>query len=103
MTVAVPTKAEVRAWAGVPSTTVDDTALQLVIDAELETQAALCRVDPYTAGLHQAALRRCARHLAAKGVPLGVTGDAELGAAQLTSWDAETERLERPLRLGVLA
>lgn len=98
-----PTLDEVRLWTGVPATSLPDVALQLVLDSELETQAALCDIDPYTAGLHQAALRRCARQLAAKAVPLGMAGDAEIGTAQLQSWDAEVERLERPVRKQVLA
>lgn len=98
-----PTVAEVRAWTGVSAASVSDEALASVLAAELEAQALLCSVDPYTDGLHQAALRRCGRELAARGVPLGVTGNAEVGSATLPSWDAEVERLERPYRLGVLA
>ena len=52
--------------------------------------------------LEQAILRRVARAVAARGVPLGLVGiDAEHGAATLPRWDAEIERYERPWRIMV--
>lgn len=97
-----PTVEDVRLWAQVPATSVSDELLGHVLAAELGIQAELCGVEPYTDALYQAALRRCARELAARGVPLGMTGDAELGTARLATFDAEVERLERTSRLGVL-
>jgi hypothetical protein len=98
-----PTLAQVRKWTGVSSTSIDDAELQSVMDAELENQSKACRrvdratgaVRPYTADLYQAVLRRCARHLATRGIPLGQTpGSDEFGPTRLSSFDAEIERLE---------
>lgn len=98
---APPDTTQVRDWTGVTSLT--DTALRAIIDAEVWSQAQVCRVDPYTPNLYQAVLRRCARELAARGVPLGgmAAGDGEYGPAQLATFDAEVERLEGPSRIAV--
>lgn len=99
-----PTLDDVRTWTQVPASAVDDASLQHVLNAESDLQAAQCDVTSDSDALYQALLRRCARHLAARGVPLGITGDSELGAQQqLQTWDAEVQRLERPYRLQVLA
>jgi hypothetical protein len=75
----------------------------MVLDAELTNQAKACRRTdpatateiPYTADLYQAVLRRCARHLAARGIPLGQTpGSEEFGPTRLSTFDGEIERLE---------
>lgn len=99
----LPDLADVRAWVNVPATLVSDPMLEGVIAAEAAVQARLCRVpdDPAVlpADLSQALLRRCARHIAARGVPLGMLGaDTEFGPARLARWDAEVERLEGPSR-----
>ena len=99
---APPDLAKVRSWTGVNVSSIDDAALQVVIDAEVWSQAQVCTVDPYTPNLYQAVLRRCARELAARGVPLGgMTAEAEYGPAQLATFDAEVERLEGPSRIAV--
>ena len=69
--------------------------------AALEDQAAQCTTDPYSDALHWAALRRCARSLAARSSPLGVISElGEFGgAATLRQLDAEIEQYERPYRL----
>lgn len=97
-----PDVAKVRRWTGVSASSISDEDLGLVLEAEVDGQAEVCRVDPYNAALYQAVLRRCARHLAARGVPLGMTsGEAEYGPARLASFDAEVERLEGPYRIAV--
>jgi hypothetical protein len=92
--------ADVRAWIQVPATVLTDEQLELVAGAEQVQQAAYCHWDE-AAGLpdtlYQAHLRRVARHVAAKGVPLGLIGlDAEYGTSRLVRWDAEIDRLEAP-------
>lgn len=102
--VPAPTVAEVRAWCGVAVNVLADEALTIVIDAETELQAArVCGLpDTYPAelpsSLYQALMRRIARQLAARGVPLGVTGADEYGPVVLPSYDTEIERLEAPWR-----
>jgi hypothetical protein len=94
-----PTLAEIRAWIGVPVTSMDDAALGWVAAAEQAAQAATCEPLPDTLpdDLHQSFMRRVARHVAARGVPLGLIGlDSEYGASRLVRWDAEVDRLEAP-------
>lgn len=102
-----PDLADIRAWVLVPATVVDDAALTRVAGAEQSAQSALCSAgDPgvdLPDALYQALLRRIARHLAAKSVPLGLLGvDSEFGTARLSKWDSEVERLEGPYRAMVL-
>jgi hypothetical protein len=97
-----PNRDQVRRWTGVSASSITDEELQVVVDAEVFGQAQVCRVDPYTPTLYQAVLRRCARELAARGLPLGLTsGESEYGPARLSTFDAEVERLEGPLRIVV--
>lgn len=106
-----PDLVDIRAWVLVPATVIDDAALTRVAGAEQSAQLALCPapdpgVDPpldLADDLYQALLRRIARHLAAKSVPLGLLGvDSEFGTARLSKWDSEVERLEGPHRAMVL-
>jgi hypothetical protein len=99
-----PDLAAVRAWTGVPATAMPDDVLQNVCDAESAAQGEVCTIgDTLSADLSQAFLRRVARHVAARGVPLGLLNvDAEFGSSRLSKWDAEVERLEAPHRMVVL-
>jgi hypothetical protein len=97
-----PTLEEVRDRLKVPAAVVDDAHLQDILDAEQSDQQAVCRTDPYPAQLRSALFRRCARAIAAEGVPLGILAD-EFGQTSLRANDAEITRLEgpfSPLRLG---
>lgn len=95
-----PVLADIRKWTGVPATVLDDDELDRVAGAEQESQYAILLYPAEVElpdAIYQAFLRRVARHLAAKNVPLGFLGvDAEQGTARLASWDAEVARLERP-------
>lgn len=91
----VPTFPEVKSYLGTSSAS--DAAVRLALEAETATQARVCRVDPYSADLGNALMRRVARNLAMKNVPLGVQMD-ELGAVRLGSTDPEVRRLEAPYR-----
>ena len=100
-----PELADLRATLKVPATVLPDDQLDVVAAAE---QAAQRRLDWGTGDLPADALggfiRRCQRHIAARGVPLGVLGtDSEFGAVRLTSWDAEIDRLEAPYAVPVVA
>lgn len=97
-----PTPDQVRTWTGVSASSLDEEQLAIILDAEVYGQAQVCRVDPYNPNLYQAVLRRCARHIAARGLPLGMTsGESEYGPARLATFDAEVERLEGPNRIVV--
>lgn len=107
----VPTVAEIRAWLKVSETAVSDAELTDVLDAEAQIQQQSCRVpdtwpdDPatYPPALRLALFRRCGRTVAARGVPLGLTGGEEYGPTRLPTFDPEIERLERRLRRFVAA
>jgi hypothetical protein len=88
-----PTPEEVRTRLGVPVETVPDDELADVLAGEIDGQDEDCRTEPYPASLRLALFRRCARSLAAKGVPLGILMD-EFGSTSLRANDAEIFRLE---------
>ena len=102
-----PTLAEVRAWLKTPATVLDDGQLDVIAGAEQVAQTHLLGWD--TAGdlpadLAASFYRRCARHAAAKGIPLGILGaDAEYGAVRLSRWESEVDRLEAPYFVPVIA
>jgi hypothetical protein len=79
-----------------------DTQLQQALDAESAAQRKVCAVPAeYPADLREALLRRVARNLAMRPIPLAVLqGDAEVGSSVLPGSDPEVRRLEKPyLRL----
>ena len=98
----LPTPAEIRAWCGVSPTSLPDDQLQVIYDGEAANQFRVCRIpdpDDRTADQILALYRRCARAIAAKGVPLGTQpGSDEYGPQRLASFDAEIERYEGPTR-----
>lgn len=83
---------------------VDDTSrdseIQNALNAEQAAQRAVCRVPAaYPADLREALLRRVARNLALRGLPLAVLqGDGEAGDTILPGRDPEVKRLEAPHR-----
>ena len=101
-----PTSAEIRDWLKLTADQLSDHDLEVIRSGELGAQATDCRIpdDLARAGLLPAALvestyRRCARAVAARGLPLGYrSGDGEFGAQALPTYDAEITRLERPWR-----
>lgn len=101
-----PTTAQVRAWLNLSTAQISDHELEVIRFAELGNQLDECRVpaELAAAGLLPATLvasmyRRCARAVAARGVPLGYrSGDDEFGPLRVTSYDVEVSRLEGPLR-----
>ena len=97
-----PTLAEVRGWLKLTTDQISDHDLEVVRSAEIVNQADECRIpaELVDAGLLPAPLvasiyRRCARAVAARGIPLGYrAGDDEYGPMRLPSYDAEITRLE---------
>jgi hypothetical protein len=78
-----------------------DADIEDALDAEASAQRDAVRVPAaYPASLRQALLRRVARNLAMRGLPLAVLqGDAETGdTTVLPGNDPEVRRLERPHR-----
>lgn len=95
---AMPDIADLDAYLKTHSATDDE--LQDALDAEAANQRKVCKVPAaYSADLRQALLRRCARNLAMRRIPLAVLqGDAETGSTTLPGSDPEVRRFERPYR-----
>lgn len=92
----LPDVDKVREWTGVSVTSCSDDLLKQVMAGEAANQEKACLIDDpddRDPDLIQAFYRRCARELAARGVPLGVV-QGEAGPARLGSFDAEIDRLE---------
>lgn len=103
----IPTSPQIRDWANVSVQSVSDEQLDLIRAAELALQAATCSwVGPdYPDALAQALLRRCARELGSRQLPLGLAGDSagEYAPVRMPSYDVEVERLEAPYRVIAVA
>jgi hypothetical protein len=83
------------------STSWSDDDVSGALEAELAAQRRMCRVPAaYSADLREAVLRRVARNLAMRRLPLAVVrGDGEAGESNiLPGADPEIRRLERPYR-----
>lgn len=95
----MPTAADVRAYVG--DTSADDTELGGVLAAEAAAQRARCQVPAaYPPDLREALLRRCARNLAARRVPVASFTAFEGGgtSTRVPARDPEIRRLEAPYR-----
>lgn len=92
------TLADLRAYLG--ATSVTDAELTSALHAERAAQAQRCRVDPFTHELREALMRRVARNLAARSVPVATFTSFDGGATstRVPSVDAEVRRLEGPYR-----
>lgn len=77
-----------------------DSDLSAALDAERSAQADACRVDDFTPALREALLRRVARNLAARSVPVAQFSSFEGGSTstRVPTKDAEVSRLEAPYR-----
>lgn len=96
--VQMPDVPAVVEYLGETSATEDE--VQGALDAELAAQRGVCRVRAvYPPDLREALLRRVARNLALRSLPLAVLrGDAEAGSTVLPGKDPEVRRLEAPHR-----
>lgn len=92
------TLADLHAYLG--ATSVTDAELTSALHAERAAQAQRCRVDPFTHELREALMRRVARNLAARSVPVATFTSFDGGATstRVPSVDAEVRRLEGPYR-----
>jgi hypothetical protein len=92
------TVGQLRVYLGDVSDT--DSTLLEALAAERVAQADRCRVDRYTEALREALLRRVARNLAARRVPVATFTSFEGGgtSTRVPSTDAEIARLEGPYR-----
>lgn len=102
----LPDVAAVRSWSSVTTASLSDDQVQQIIDTEAALQAACCVwEDDYPISLAQALLRRAAREIAARQLPLGLSADTggEYAPVRLPSFDAEIERLEAPYRVVAIA
>ncbi|SIQ07178.1 hypothetical protein [Micromonospora avicenniae] len=96
----MPTTDDVAAYLREGAASWETEDLQDALDAEAAAQRAVCRVRAvYPDDLRQALLRRVARNLALRQLPLAVLqGDAEVGSSILPGRDPEVRRLEAPHR-----
>lgn len=95
----MPFAGDVVEYLGATSHTTDE--IQDALDAEAAAQRAVCRVRAvYPDDLRQALLRRVARNLAMRQLPLAVLqGDGDIGGSSiLPGRDPEVRRLEGPHR-----
>ncbi|HEY0700300.1 MAG TPA: hypothetical protein VGD43_21155, partial [Micromonospora sp.] len=95
----MPNADDVVDYLGPISATLDE--VQGALNAEAAAQRSICRVGAvYPADLREALLRRVARNLALRSLPLAVLqGDAEAGSnTVLPGRDPEVRRLEAPHR-----
>jgi hypothetical protein len=94
----MPALGDVKGYLGDTST--NDEVLQDALDAETAAQMGVCTLPAvYPLDLREALLRRVARNLALRGIPLAVLqGDAETGNLTLPGRDPEVRRLEAPHR-----
>lgn len=100
----MPDLAACKEYLGIDDTS-RDAEVQSALTAEAAAQRAMCRVPAaYPADLAEALLRRVARNLALRMLPLAVLrGDGEAGDTILPGRDPEVKRLEAPhrrLRMG---
>lgn len=91
-----PTTADLAAY--IKTDRVSEADLAGALASALESQAKRCYVDPYNNDLYEAALRRAARILAARGAPLGALDLGPMGSSPLVRYDAVIEELEGPDR-----
>jgi len=107
MAATIPTVTDVRAWTSVTVQSLSDAQIAQIIATESALQAAACswEVDAYPVSLAQAMLRRCAREIAGRQLPLGLTADTtgECAPVRLPAYDVEIERLEAPYRVIAVA
>lgn len=98
VTLARVTVVDVRDYLGETSAT--DPVIAQALLAEQFAQARRCRIDPYTPDLREALLRRVARNLAARAVPVTSFTSFDGGgtATRVPSTDPEIVRLEAPYR-----
>jgi hypothetical protein len=105
----LPDVTTVRGWANVTAQSLTDEQIEQIIDAEAALQGAVCRYasanGDMPAALAQALLRRCAREISARQLPLGLTADTsgEYAPVRLPNFDAEINRLEAPYRIVAVA
>ena len=92
----VPTAEEVATALGREAADIEDQYA-----AEVADQASRCRVDPYTPALAAALVRRVARAIAMKSLPLAIL-PGEAGDTRLGPSDPEVRRLEAPFRKVVI-
>lgn len=98
-----PAVADLLDYLALDGATYDQGQAQAALDAALEVQESLCEMEPYTASLHEAALRRAAATLAGRGAPLGQMDAGAFGQFPLIRFDAHIERLEADRRIGHFA
>jgi hypothetical protein len=98
LSLAYVTLTEVKAYLG--DTSASDAQITAAMDAERQSQADRCRIQPYTVALREAYMRRVARNLAARAVPVTSFTSFDGGgtSTRVPTTDPEIARLEGPYR-----
>lgn len=102
-----PDLADVKAYLGQTALTYTDASITSALAAEKAAQARVCRLPvvdathPLPVNLREALMRRVARNIAMRRLPLGIQAE-EVGSTRLGSTDPEIRRLEGPYRKVVL-
>ena len=87
-------------------TSQEDDTIEGALAAETRAQARVCRIPAtYPEDLGEALMRRVARNLAARQVPIAqiTSFDGGQQVSRVPSWDNEVRRLEGPFRKVILA
>lgn len=96
-----PDAPAVTAYLGTNAASYPTGALEGALAAEASAQARICRTPEldadYPDDLAEALMRRVARNLAMRNLPLGIMAD-EMGPTRIGSTDPEVRRLEAPHR-----
>lgn len=97
----MPTVSDLQTYLGDDATRWTTPDLTSVLAAETDAQRAVCRVPAeFTNDLREALLRRCARNLAARAVPVTTytAFDGGVSSTRVPLADPEIQRLESPYR-----
>lgn len=99
----LPILTDVTTYMGQSAATYSNETLTSALVAEIAAQQNVCTVGTgeLPAALWEALLRRVARNVAMRRLPLGVMAD-EMGAVRIGSNDPEIRRLEGPYRKRVV-
>lgn len=94
----IPDLPALKEYMGATALTYTDESIASALTAETAAQAAVCKVgDPMQDDLAEALMRRVARNIAMRRIPLGLQAD-ESGSTPVGSNDPEIRRLEKPYR-----
>lgn len=99
----VPDVSDLLAYLSLTGANYDTAQAQAALDAAVETQAQVCVVEPFTAALAEAVLRRAQAILTARGAPLGQIDTGDFGVSTMLRYDPKIGELEAAYVRGAFA